>query len=43
MKERTSSSLTEGPITKSILFFTGPLIIGFIIGLTTGAGIIIAG
>lgn len=81
MKERPSASLTEGPITRSILLFTGPLIIGnlfqqlynttdsfivgnfvgsgalaaigasaqiinlfigFIIGLTTGAGIIIA-
>ena len=81
MKERSSTSLTEGPITRSILLFTGPLIIGnlfqqlynttdsfivgnfvgsgalaaigasaqiinlfigFIIGLTTGAGIIIA-
>lgn len=81
MKEQASTSLTEGPITQSILLFTGPLIIGnlfqqlyntadsfivgnfvgsgalaaigasaqiinlfigFIIGLTTGAGIIIA-
>ena len=28
MKERSSTSLTEGPITRSILLFTGPLIIG---------------
>lgn len=81
MKDRPTTSLTEGSITKAILLFTGPLIIGnlfqqfyntadsfivgnfvgsgalaaigasaqiinlfigFIIGLTTGAGIIIA-
>ena len=50
MKERSSTSLTEGPITRSILLFTGPLIIGnlfqqlynttdsFIVGNFVGSG-----